>query len=74
MFIIGGNDLGFFDFVWYCVIMFNIVYWGSINCKNCEEVEKKVCVYMDDSLFNGLCVWLKDVYLCVFGWIKCKDI
>ncbi|VBB84421.1 Putative Esterase [Podospora comata] len=70
---IGGNDLGFSDLVWYCVITPNTAHWGSTNRKNCEEAEKKARAHMDDSSPNGLRARLKDAYLRALGRTKRKD-
>lgn len=38
---IGGNDLGFTDLAYYCVITPNTFSLGSTNRKNCVEAEQK---------------------------------
>lgn len=38
---IGGNDLGFSDIVWHCVLTPNTARWGSTNRANCEDAQSK---------------------------------
>ncbi|KAK0660438.1 putative esterase [Cercophora samala] len=60
---IGGNDLGFSDLVWYCVITPNTAHWGSTNRKNCVEAEQRARDHMNDNSPNGLRARLKDAYM-----------
>jgi hypothetical protein len=56
---IGGNDVGFSDLVYYCVITPNTWYWPEQNRKYCLDAEKKANDFMDDSSTNGLRAKLK---------------
>lgn len=59
---IGGNDLGFNDLVWYCVITPNTANLGSANRKNCLNAEAKAIQLLDDTSSNGLLAKLTAAY------------
>ncbi|KAH8903035.1 SGNH hydrolase [Coniochaeta sp. PMI_546] len=60
----GGNDLGFADLVYYCVITPNTAQpFGSVNRKWCVDAENKARDHMNDMSDNGLRARLKDGYL-----------
>ena len=50
----GGNDLGFSDIVWNCILTPNGWHWGSTYRKRCEESEDKARDLMNDQGENGL--------------------
>jgi hypothetical protein len=56
---IGGNDLGFSDLVYNCVITPNTARLGSTNRANCLDNEKTANDHMDDESSSGLRVRLK---------------
>ncbi|OLN96838.1 Mutanase Pc12g07500-like protein 1 [Colletotrichum chlorophyti] len=58
----GGNDLGFSDLVYYCVITPNTWRWGSSNRNWCAEAKKKARDHMADTSSNGLQARLKAAY------------
>lgn len=58
----GGNDLGFADIVWYCVVTPNTIQWGSTNRKKCVAAEDKARDLMNDKGENGLHHKLKTLY------------
>jgi len=60
---IGGNDVGFSDLVWYCIITPNTARWGSTNRANCVDAEKKARSLMQDKSGNGLQAKLKAAYI-----------
>ncbi|KAI0535443.1 hypothetical protein GGR58DRAFT_504263 [Xylaria digitata] len=45
---IGGNDVGFSDLVWYCVITPSTFYWGSTNRKNCINADNEARAMIED--------------------------
>lgn len=51
---VGGNDVGFADLVYYCVITPNAFTTGPQNRKKCLEAQKKANDLMDDLSINGL--------------------
>ncbi|KAF2268066.1 SGNH hydrolase [Lojkania enalia] len=59
---IGGNDVGFSDLVWYCVITPNTARLGSTNRANCVEAENKARDMMKDEGENGIKAKLKAAY------------
>ncbi|KAL0939950.1 Mutanase Pc12g07500-like protein 1 [Colletotrichum truncatum] len=58
----GGNDLGFSDLVYYCVVTPNTWRWGSSNRNWCAEAKKKARDHMADTSSNGLQARLKAAY------------
>jgi hypothetical protein len=60
---IGGNDVGFSDLVYYCVLTPNTARLGSTNRANCEDSEKKARQIMADEGPDGLRAKLKNAYL-----------
>ena len=56
---VGGNDVGFSDLVYYCVITPNTAHLPSTNRQYCLDAENKAINYMDDSSGNGLRAKLK---------------
>lgn len=60
---IGGNDLGFADLVWYCVITPDTRSLGSTNRKKCEEAQKKALSLILDEGNDGLKSKLKAAYI-----------
>ncbi|KAI0380577.1 SGNH hydrolase [Hypomontagnella monticulosa] len=58
----GGNDLGFSDIVWYCVITPNTARLGSTNRKLCLEAEAKANALMDDNGPDGIRSKLSNAY------------
>ncbi|KAK2774669.1 esterase family protein [Colletotrichum kahawae] len=63
---IGGNDLGFADLVWYCVITPDTRSLGSTNRKKCEEAQKKAVSLILDEGNDGLKSKLKAAYIKIF--------
>ncbi|KAH7380166.1 SGNH hydrolase-type esterase domain-containing protein [Pyrenochaeta sp. MPI-SDFR-AT-0127] len=59
----GGNDLGFSDLVYYCIITPNTARLGSTNRKNCLDAEKKAQEKMNDQGADGMKAKLKAAYL-----------
>ncbi|KAF5511096.1 Lipase [Colletotrichum siamense] len=59
---IGGNDLGFSDLVWYCIITPNTARLGSTNRKNCEEAQEKAFAMIQDEGDDGFKAKLKAAY------------
>ncbi|KAJ0382123.1 hypothetical protein COL922a_013189 [Colletotrichum nupharicola] len=59
---IGGNDLGFSDLVWYCIITPNTARLGSTNRKNCEKAQKKAFAMIQDQGDDGFKAKLKAAY------------
>jgi hypothetical protein len=51
---IGGNDLGFSDLVWYCVVTPNTFKTGASNRQKCVEKEAAARQLLDDNGDNGL--------------------
>jgi hypothetical protein len=51
---IGGNDVGFTDLVYHCVIKPNTERWGSTNRRYCLDAERKATAMMKDEGENGL--------------------
>jgi hypothetical protein len=51
---IGGNDLGFSDLVYYCILTPNTWHSKQSDRQYCLDAEKKANDYMDDSSSNGL--------------------
>jgi hypothetical protein len=62
---IGGNDIGFYDLVWWCVITPNTIHWGSTARGYCLDAERKAQDLMKDEGENGLKAKLKSAYLKV---------
>ncbi|KFY31523.1 hypothetical protein V493_01031 [Pseudogymnoascus sp. VKM F-4281 (FW-2241)] len=62
---IGGNDVGFSDIAYNCVITPNTVHWGSTNRGYCTDAEKKAVDYMSDTGTSGLRLRLKEAYLSI---------
>lgn len=60
---IGGNDVGFSDLVWYCVVTPNTFRLGSTNRKNCLAAEKRAIDFMDDTSDSGLIAKMAAAYL-----------
>lgn len=60
---IGGNDLGFSDLVWYCVITPNTARLGSTNRANCVEAENKARDLMNNQGADGMRAKLRNAYL-----------
>ncbi|KAF2729342.1 SGNH hydrolase [Polyplosphaeria fusca] len=60
---ISGNDVGFSDLVWYCIITPNTARLGSTNRKNCEDAEQRARDMMNDQGGDGLKAKLKAAYL-----------
>lgn len=62
---IGGNDVGFGDIAYYCVLTPNTYHWGSTNRGYCTDAEKKAVDYMSDTGTSGLRYKLKEAYLSI---------
>ncbi|KAH6720758.1 SGNH hydrolase-type esterase domain-containing protein [Leptodontidium sp. MPI-SDFR-AT-0119] len=62
---IGGNDIGFSDLVWACVITPNTARTGQKERANCVAAEQTAMNYMSDSGITGLRYKLKDAYLSI---------
>ncbi|KAH7327192.1 SGNH hydrolase-type esterase domain-containing protein [Rhexocercosporidium sp. MPI-PUGE-AT-0058] len=62
---IGGNDVGFSDLVWSCVITPNTAHLGSKDRADCVAAEKKATDYMADAGTTGLRYKLKEAYLSI---------
>ncbi|KAK8026491.1 hypothetical protein PG991_003547 [Apiospora marii] len=60
---IGGNDLGFSDLVWYCVITPNTARLGSTNRRNCVDAENKARDLMNNQGADGMRAKLRNSYL-----------
>lgn len=60
---IGGNDVGFSDLVYYCLLTPNTARFGSTNRRDCLAAEKKANDIMDDIGPNGLRAKLRYVHL-----------
>jgi hypothetical protein len=63
----GGNDLGFSDLVYYCVITPNTARLGSTNRANCVDTENKARAYMTDTSADGLQAKLTAAYLSILN-------
>ena len=61
----GGNDLGFSDLVWYCVITPNTARLGSTNRKNCLDAQDKAKKMMGDVSNEGLRNKLQGSYVSI---------
>jgi hypothetical protein len=59
---IGGNDVGFSDLVYYCIITPNTARLGSTMRKNCIDAEKKARDMMNDQGADGMKPKLKAAY------------
>ncbi|KAF3920067.1 hypothetical protein AA313_de0200233 [Arthrobotrys entomopaga] len=64
---IGGNDLGFSDLVYYCVITPNTARLGSTNRANCVDAENKARAHMTDSSDQGLQAKFTAAYLNILN-------
>ena len=64
---VGGNDIGFSDLVWNCVITPNTARLGSTNRKNCVASENKARTYLNDQSENGLRYRLSQTYLSILA-------
>jgi hypothetical protein len=60
---VGGNDVGFYDLVYWCVITPNTIHWGSTARGYCLDAERKAQDLMKDEGENGLKAKLKSAYL-----------
>ncbi len=60
---IGGNDLGFSDLVWYCIITPNTNQFGSTTRQLCIDAENKAKAMMADQVESGMKNKLKSAYL-----------
>jgi lysophospholipase L1-like esterase len=60
---IGGNDIGFADLAYHCVLTPNTAHFGGTNRKHCLDAEKKARDIMQDQGENGLKAKLKAAYL-----------
>jgi hypothetical protein len=60
---IGGNDVGFSDLVWYCVITPNNAILGSVTRSHCVDAEQKANDIMDDNGPDSLRARLKNAFL-----------
>jgi hypothetical protein len=63
----GGNDLGFSDLVYYCVITPNTARLGSTNRANCVDTENKARAHMTDTSADGLQAKLTAAYLSILN-------
>lgn len=63
----GGNDLGFSDLVYYCVITPNTGHLGSTDRKSCEDAEAKAYAHLADTSANGLRAKLKSAYVRILA-------
>ncbi|KAH3948791.1 hypothetical protein HBI56_121730 [Parastagonospora nodorum] len=59
---IGGNDVGFSDLVYDCIITPNTARWGSTMRALCTDVEKKARDMMSDQGSDGMKSKLKAAY------------
>ncbi|KAH4847848.1 hypothetical protein HBI46_091460 [Parastagonospora nodorum] len=59
---IGGNDVGFSDLAYYCIITPNTARLGSTMRTNCIDAEKKAQDMMSDQGPDGMKAKLKAVY------------
>lgn len=59
---IGGNDVGFSDLVYYCVITPNTARLGSTMRANCVDAEKKARDMMSDQGPDGMKAKMKAAY------------
>lgn len=70
----GGNDLGFTDLVWYCVITpYTGLNTGSRNRKLCIDCENKARDHMNDISDQGLRAHLKEGYLRILRKTARRD-
>jgi hypothetical protein len=60
---IGGNDLGFSDMAWNCILTPNTAHFGATNRVNCIKAENKARGLMRDDGENGLKAKLKASYI-----------
>jgi hypothetical protein len=60
---IGGNDLGFSDMAWYCILTPNTGHFGFTNRADCINAENKARRLMRDEGANGLKAKLKASYI-----------
>lgn len=70
---IGGNDVGFSDLVYYCVITPNTGPTGGMNRKNCLAAEKKANEIMDDTGPDGLRSKLKEAFVKILDKASSRD-
>ncbi|OJJ98707.1 hypothetical protein ASPACDRAFT_30615 [Aspergillus aculeatus ATCC 16872] len=63
----GGNNLGFDDIVYYCILTPNWWRWASTNKKWCEESKSKARDLMADDSENGLQSLLTAAYLSIMN-------
>lgn len=64
---IGGNDIGFYDLIWYCVITPNTASLGSTTRRNCVDAQNKARAFMSDTSIDGLRYKLSTAYLNILG-------
>ncbi|CAG8112343.1 unnamed protein product [Penicillium nalgiovense] len=69
----GGNDLGFSDIVWYCIITPNFIPWGAINRKKCVAAEEKARALMNDQGESGLRYKLSTLYRAILDKAEQPD-
>lgn len=58
----GGNDLGFSDIVWHCVVTPNTARLGSTSRTLCLEAEAKANALLDDNGPDGIRAKLSNAY------------
>ncbi|KAJ5951187.1 uncharacterized protein N7479_009600 [Penicillium vulpinum] len=69
----GGNDLGFSNIVWYCVITPWVGRLGSTNRKNCIDAEDKARALMNDQGESGLRYKLSTLYRSILDKAEQSD-
>ncbi|KAJ5824723.1 esterase family protein [Penicillium robsamsonii] len=70
----GGNDLGFSDIVWYCIITPNTARWGSTDRKNCVAAEDRARALMNDQGESGLRYKLSALYRSILDKAEQPDL
>ncbi|KAI9371767.1 SGNH hydrolase-type esterase domain-containing protein [Aspergillus egyptiacus] len=70
---LGGNDLGFSDLVWNCVITPNTAHFGSYYRQECLKTQDKARQLMQDTGAQGLRSKLKEAYKSILAKSSTAD-